>query len=370
MLSFAVLAIIVLGFVLHLSTSSEQQGKGTAVLALLNEYTQGKEGIKLTVGLLKEDIMNYKVFGEDSKAMEPAEYEYEIGSVSKTFTTSILCKAIDEGKVNLEDSIDKFLPLEPGSFYPNILSLATHTSGYGEYPFDASTLSEAELQEIDTRFYEKRQNIYRGINRQEMLERIRTHVLIDKDYKWEYSNFGMAVLGMVLGEAYNTSYRQLADDFIQSDLGLTRTRMSNGSGNLSNYWTWSEGDAYLASGGIVSTVTDLLKYSRRQLYHTPKYLSLSQKTYMTFQSEGLAMGLGWIIEPETGYLWHNGSTSSYTSFLGMDSDNKSAVVILSNYPVKEGTREEDMLDMLGYMLLDDLRSEDADVNHILDRMNH
>ena len=66
------------------------------------------------------------------------------------------------------------------------------------------------------------------------------------------------------------------------------------------------------------------------------------------------MGLGWIIDPETGYLWHNGGTSSYTCFLGIDKEHGTVVVILSNYPEIDDSKDDGALDILGYTLLDRL----------------
>ena len=330
---------------------------GTSLSSMVETYTKNKADMKLTIGVLKGDKTSYKVFGEDARVLEPVEYEYEIGSLSKTFTASMLCKAVSENRITLEDSIAKYLPLDAGAFYPTVLSLATHTSGYGEYPFDEETLSEKELKAIDQKFSEERLNIYQGINRADIIDLAKKHPLKSETYDWEYSNFGFALLGTVLGEAYESSFKAVAEDFIRTDLGLTKTRLGNGTGNLKNYWNWNEDDTYYAAGGVVSTVSDLLEYSRLHLDDTPDYLSLSHKTYQTFEKEGFAMGLGWIIDPETGYLWHNGGTSSYTSFLGFDKEHDTAVVILSNYPAKDGGKEEDALDVLGYTLLETISGD-------------
>ncbi|HPR92984.1 MAG TPA: hypothetical protein PKW67_02845 [Syntrophomonadaceae bacterium] len=63
-----------------------------------------------------------------------------------------------------------------------------------------------------------------GIDRADTLDKIRAHVLKDESYDWEYSNFGIAVLGTTLGEVYDKSYKLLAEDFIKNDLGLNQTR--------------------------------------------------------------------------------------------------------------------------------------------------
>lgn len=74
------------------------------------------------------------------------------------------------------------------------------------------------------------------------------------------------------------------------------------------------------------------------------------------------MGLGWIIGPETNYLWHNGGTSSYQSFLGIDKENKTVVVVLSNYPEKDESKDQGTLDIIGFLLLNSLSS--SDINEI------
>lgn len=321
------------------------------ISTMINDYTAGKKEIKVTIGVLSAGETTYKVFGMNSDELNSVEYDYEIGSISKTFTTSILCKAITENRIKLDDPISTYLPLPSGNFYPTILSLATHTSGYGEYPFDVSTLSEKELETISQNLYEKRVNIYQGINRTDILNNIKGHIIKDETYSWEYSNFSIAVLGTVLGEVYDSPFSTLATEFIKNDLGLTKTRLGNGTGNLNNYWSWNEDDAYIATGGIISTVTDLLKYGQLHLKNSPEYLSLSHETYINFENEGLSMGLGWIIAPDTGYLWHNGGTSSYTSFIGIDKEHQNVVIVLSNYPEGTDSKDQGALDVLGFTLL-------------------
>lgn len=355
-ITFGVVGLVLLMFYKNFADSQNDE---TSVAAMIQEYTKDKSDVKFTVGVLKDGKTYFKVFGMDSKELEQVEYEYEIGSISKTFTTSILCKAISDGSIKLNDPISKYLPLDSDHFSPTVLSLAIHTSGYGEYPFNSSELSKEEMKKIDYDFYENRKNIYKGINRADTIYMIKAFDLKDETYDWEYSNFGIAVLGTTLGEVYDTSYKILAEDFIKKDLGLNHTHLGNGTGNLENYWTWNDDDTYLAAGGYVSTVTDLLKYGQMHINDSPQYLAFSHKTYQTFEENGFSMGLGWIIDPETNYLWHNGGTSSYQSFLGFDKEHKTVVVVLSNYPAKDGTKDEDALDIIGYSLLNSLSNNDS-----------
>lgn len=362
-----VIALGIVGVILlliHMSPADSQNNE-TSVTSMIHEYTKDKSDLQLTIGVLKAGKKNFKVFAVDAKELVPVEYEYEIGSISKTITTSILCKAVADGLIDLDSPVSNYIPLDMDTFYPTVLSLAIHTSGYGEYPFSTNELSQEELEKIDYEFYENKTNIYQGINRLDILEMLKTHVIQDKSYDWEYSNFGIAVLGTILGDVYDTSYKELAEDFINHDLGLNQTRLGNGTGNLTDYWTWNDDDTYLAAGGFVSTVTDLLKFGQMHLKESPDYLAYSLKPYQTFKEDGFSMGLGWIIDPETNYIWHNGGTSSYQSFLGIDKEHKTVVVVLSNYPTIEGDKE-DVLDLLGYSLLDSLSDSDTNAINVLE----
>lgn len=360
LLAVIVLVVIGLTLLLFYVSTSDSQNKKVSIPTMIGEYTKDKRDVILTVGVLKAGKTNFKVFGLNSKQLEPVEYEYEIGSISKTFTASILCKAIADGLIDINEPTSKYLQLDPDTFYPTVLSLATHTSGYGEYPFSPSELSKEELEKIDYDFNENKINIYQGINQTEIMSKVRSHVLKDEPYEWEYSNFGFAVLGTVLGEVYDSSYKTIAENFIKNDLGLDQTRLGNGTGNLTNYWSWNDDDTYFAAGGYVSTVTDLLKYGQLHISDSPEYLALSHKIYQTSKKDGLSMGLGWIIDPETNYLWHNGGTSSYQSFIGIDKEHKTVVVVLSNYPAKDDSENEEALDIMGYSLLNNLRDEVID----------
>lgn len=101
--------------------------------------------------------------------------------------------------------------------------------------------------------------------------------------------------------------------------------------------------------------------------NSPEYLDFSHKIYQTFEKKGFSMGLGWIIDPETNYLWHNGSTSSYQSFLGIDKEHETVVVVLSNYSAKDGTKDEEALDIIGYSLLSSLSDNDTNEMNVFEK---
>ncbi len=90
---------------------------------LVEEALANKKNACVTVGILKDGQMSYEVYGEDGERLEQTEYRYEIGSVTKTMTAALIAQAILEGKLDLTDTIDKYLELPAGKVYPTIESL-------------------------------------------------------------------------------------------------------------------------------------------------------------------------------------------------------------------------------------------------------
>lgn len=78
------------------------------------------------------------MFGNLGQELNHREYYYEIGSITKTFTTPLLVKAVSEGKVNLEDSVRIYLGINKDYYVPSFKRLATHTAGLGEAPIKIS----------------------------------------------------------------------------------------------------------------------------------------------------------------------------------------------------------------------------------------
>lgn len=290
-----------------------------------------KDGV-ITVGIIKNGKMTYDVYGENGSLLPQEEHIYEIGSITKTFTTSLLCKAISEGKIGFDNSIDEYLSLQKKDYYPTIRRLVTHTSGYKGYYFEKPMISN----------FLHKENDFNGISKEMLIERLGKINLGDSHYPFKYSNFGMAALGAVLEQIYDRDYTPLMNDYISKDLGLTNTRISDCSGDLNNYWKWSESDAYLPAGAILSDITDMMLYAQLQMHETPDYLSIAHEALAevdasTASNEKMgiridAVGAGWMIDNKNNIIWHNGGTGNYNSYIGFDKENQIAVVILSNLP--------------------------------------
>lgn len=296
-------------------------------------YTaKDKKEAAITVGIIQNKKTIYTVYGKDGKILEPKEYTYEIGSITKTFTTSILCKAVSQNKISLDDSIDKYLKLPKKEYYPTMKRLVTHTSGYKNYYIESPMLLN----------FIKGRNDFYGINEDILKKRIEKVDVKDRDYEFNYSNFGIATVGAVLEQVYDEGYTTLINTYIKNDLGLANTKLSDGFGDLGKYWEWSDSDAYMPAGALLSNITDMMKYAQIQMLERPEYLSLGHKPLAVISANnrinekmGINMnevGAAWIIDKENDILWHNGGTENYNSYIGFDKGKQIAVVVLSNLP--------------------------------------
>ena len=294
------------------------------------EYTtkDNKEAL-ITVGIIKDGKTEYRVYGENGKEVEDRLCTYEIGSITKTITALMVKRAEKEGKLELDATIDKYLSLPEGDNYPKIIDLLTHTSGYKPYYFETPMIKN---------FFKGRNDFY-GINGEMVKERIGKINLDKESYGFSYSNFGFAVLGLVLESVYGESWKTLAEDFLLNELGLENTHVSVGKGELGHNWQWREDDAYLSAGAVTSNIRDMLKYAGyyleedelfKECQEGVKTINASSSAYRTMGIYMDQIGLSWIIDKENGIIWHNGGTGHYNSYIGFSKENNTAVVILSN----------------------------------------
>ncbi len=283
----------------------------------------------ITVGFVKDGQASYTVYGNNSALLAPVPHTYEIGSLTKTITSAMVAKAVQEGNVRLDDTIDAYIALPSGNTYPTIGELVTHTSSYKPHYFEWPMVGN----------FFSRDNDFYGITTAMLARRLSSLSVSSKRGTYEYSNFGYAVLGLVLQEIYDTEYATLVDAFVRDDFSLRHTYISTMHGDLDNSWEWKRGDAYLSAGGLVSNIEDMLAYAQLQLagqgFIGASQESLKQIDAATQQFELLdihpdAIAMAWMWDEQNGMFWHNGATSHYNSYLAFDPVRQMAVVILSN----------------------------------------
>jgi CubicO group peptidase (beta-lactamase class C family) len=318
-------------------------------IQMVDEYINRNKDAVLTVGIIYEGKKYIRAFNTNGRFIGDTSYIYEIGSVTKTFTSALLCKAIDDGKISLDDTITKYISLDTGRHFPTIRQLATHTAGYGNYPL------KLYVRQIILLLFGK-ENPFLGYGYSNLVHDIAGKKLSNKKYKWNYSNFGISVLGYILGKTYESDYNIIMEDFIRQILGLEYTTFDNRSDDFTAYWEWNNDDAYLAAGGLKSNISDMLRYAEIQMNNELPYLRISKTPDNTINvNANYNSGLAWLIDRENSIVWHNGGTSSFNSFLGFD-DNM-AVIILSNIQETEYINAT----TIGMKIIKELKEDNIDI---------
>lgn len=283
----------------------------------------------ITVGTIHDAQLSYRVYGKNGKELPQKLYSYEIGSLTKTFTAAMICEAVQDGKIDLNSSIDEYLDLPPQKHYPNVKQLLTHTSGYKGFYFEIPMLSN---------FFHRRNDFY-GINSNLLIDRLSKVSVANEKHDFAYSNFGYATLGLILEEVYGTDYYTLVNAYISNNLGLKNTHISDCT--IPDAWDWMQDDAYLSAGALTSNVEDMLAYASILLEQSicdgmcTEPLEIIDATPAKYSLLGIHMdqiSYGWIHDVQNSIIWHNGGTGNYNCYLGLDMENKNAVVVLSNLP--------------------------------------
>lgn len=319
------------------------------------EYTlKDNDSGVITIGTIKDGQTSYFVYGKNGDMLENDLHIYEIGSLTKTVTASLISKAVCEGKIDIDSPIDKYIELPEKEHYPTIRELLTHTSGYKPYYLEVPMI----------KYHFSHKNDFYGVGDSDIIKRLGKTDIADKDHPYNYSNFGYAVLGLVLENIYATEYTTLVNEYLHNELGMPNTKISEMDGDLGNYWDWQAGDTYLSAGGITSNIEDMLKYAQLQLdengfiANSHEVLKLFDANNRSYESMGIRLdgaAYGWVYDSEGEILWHNGGTSNYNAYLAFSVKDNTAVAVLSNLAPSEKIPAT----VLGRKILGELIEDDA-----------
>ncbi|HEU4754468.1 MAG TPA: serine hydrolase, partial [Armatimonadota bacterium] len=193
----------------------------SAVLALLKQRVAEKRSAGVVVGLLEPDGRTRVVaWGDPGPGQPPldANSVFEIGSITKVFTGTLLAEMARSGELALDDPVAKYLP--EGVRVPardgkeiTLLSLSEQNSGLPSVP---SNLHPADAA-----------NPYAGYTVQQMYDFLSGYTLPgDPGERYEYSNLGVGLLGHALALRAGKPYEALVRARILAPLGMTHTAIN------------------------------------------------------------------------------------------------------------------------------------------------
>lgn len=280
---------------------------------------------------------------------------FEIGSITKVFTATLLAKAIRDGKVKLNDPINTYLKVPfKNNTEISFLDLANHTSGLPSLP------SNLDLNTVNP------ENPYKEYQEKELEEYLVKHLKLANKGTYQYSNLGAGLLGYTLSKMGNVPFETLLQETIFSkyDMENSSSEITKIKGNLVKglnpegkevpNWEFS---VLAGAGALFSTVADLSKFAISQFNDSNKELSLTrEKTYTINQA--MDIGLGWHLltsKSEHIWYWHNGGTGGYTSSMVIDEKSNNGIIILSN--VSGFHPNMGNIDQLSFELMKTLKKE-------------
>jgi CubicO group peptidase (beta-lactamase class C family) len=296
--------------------------------------------VGMVIGILDKGKTQVYAYGETvkgSKKLPDGNTLFEIGSISKTFTATLLAHFVQQGKIKLEDPINKYLPdsiakMEFNGKPITIQSLSNHSSGLPRVPDDLFVGAE-------------KSNPYKHYDNKKLFAYLKQFKPTrEPGAQYDYSNLAVGLLGVILERVSGKTYEQLVKEIIWKPLKMDNSRITLlkedsakfAQGYDERVWlahSW-EFQSLAACGAIRSGMNDMLLYAGAQVNDGNSSLQNAirfthQQTYVNGQTR---VALGWHIMPsgEQSFLWHNGQTGGYRSTFVFDEQNKRSVIILTN----------------------------------------
>jgi len=308
------------------------------------------ENVQFAVGIIDGDEKLTFGFEKDKKwnELDNASSIFEIGSISKVFTSLLMTNAISEGYINLTDTIQNDFEIDWKVEKPiTYKMLANHTSGLPRIP--SNLLKDAILN---------KENPYAKYDEEALIKYLEKKMSLKSEpgEKYAYSNLGVGLLGYLVCEKLNLTYEEALQRYILEPWSMNNTSTNrvniqgdmvtglNKKGKATSNWDF---DVFAGAGAIKSNVVDMLKFIEAQIADTSEAVQLMQQK--TFEGDQFHLSLGWHIIPSENWLWHNGGTGGFKSSLAIDPKTNNGVVILTN--ISSGHENARFVDDLVFMLL-------------------
>lgn len=347
-----------MGEVVHASPTSAPPADSEIRQILVNRIDVEHQSVGIVVGIIDPHGRRIVAYGHlqqgDGRPLT-GDSVFEIGSITKVFTSLLLTDMVERGKVRLDEPVAELLPAGVRILVPQrdgrqitLADLATHTSGLPRMPDSLHSANWA--------------NPYADYSEKQLYDFVASYDLPrDPGVKWEYSNLGFGLLGLALARRAGTSYGTLVQERICQPLGMQSTatvttpsmaqRLATGhSRDLSTVPSWTFTDTMAGAGALRSTANDLLTFLAAAMGRTRSSLTPAFEALLSVQrptgGRFIEQALGWIVDTrgDREIIRKDGVTGGYASFIGYDPVSDSAVVVLSN--------SDNSVDDLGMQLLD------------------
>ena len=332
---------LILSLVAAASLAAQSAPTDAAVRAILKERVDAGRFAGVVVGFVSSANQRRVIAYGPNAGVQPFDGNtvFEIGSITKTFTASMLADMVTKGEVTLGDPVAKYLPA--GTVIPErdgkqitLLDLATQSSGLPRMPDNFKPKD-------NTNPYAD----YTVAQMYEFLGRYKLPRAIGE--KYEYSNLGVGLLGHALSLRAGKDYESVVTARVLKPLGMKDTRITLSSslqkrlapghgpdGSAAHNWDLP---TLAGAGALRSTVNDMLTYVRANADSTSRplgaTLAMAHGARHAGPSPQVGIGLTWHrFKTPAGrtLVSHDGGTGGYRSFAAFDETTGAGVVVLAN----------------------------------------
>lgn len=283
-------------------------------------------------------VISYGKTGSTTSPSLDGDTVFEIGSVTKIFTSVLLADMARRGEVDLQDPVGKYLPASARIRSNNgrtltLTDLATHTSGL---PFWPSKIPATREGALSMATYSEDQ-LFQFLSGFEIPDTIGTN--------WSYSNIDAGLLGLALGRRAGTPYEALVKSRITNPLGMHSTAIKLSAemkarlplghdADLKDAPLWNV-PTLAGAGSLYSSVNDLLTFlAAFETDGSDLNRLLPTMLEIRRQGPGFKQALGWWIistgPQDEGILAHDGGTLGFASSIAYDPKTRTGIVVLSN----------------------------------------
>ena len=301
---------------------------------------KGFQGVALVAQ--GNEIKFAKAYGNadyDDNIVNKVNTRFAIASNTKQFTAVAIMQLMEDGKINLDDTIDKYFPKFKYANQITVRELLQMRSGLVDY------LNAAELYFKDEESL-KILNDYREkayFDEYVSDSRWTADIILNNLYlselqfepgqAYDYCNTNYYLLGLIIEQASGVSYEDYIKENIFKPCGMKISSMCAEDTDAKGHGSVESGEIVVnpkftfAAGNIYTNVYDLLRWER--MLHTGKLLSQESYNEMITPSEDSGYGFGLIISD--GIIRHSGVIDGFNSYTEYDSAKDITIIILENY---------------------------------------
>jgi CubicO group peptidase (beta-lactamase class C family) len=264
---------------------------------------------------------------------------FQVGSISKTFTGTMMMRLVEQGRVRLDAAVRTYLPGfrvrdETASRDATVADLLTHMGGWEGDIFEDT----GEGEDAVAKYVAQLKDV-------EQVAPLRS--------VWSYNNAGFVVAGRIVEVVTGQTYERALQELVLTPLALVRTYITpsdvmtrrfavgHGPRGATVLRPWPIGRYAHAAGGVICTAVDLLKYAQFHLGDGTSggtrvlgSSTLQQMHRTAFVKQGMdgEMAITWHVSSTDGVrqVGHGGGTLGQVSHLSLVPQRNFAIAILTN----------------------------------------